>query len=73
MKCKFCEGEISDDLLKCIYCGNTVQTEEERDKKDARRAQAHALDLDVSEKVAHEGHQEDQKQHVTETARDDAR
>lgn len=52
MKCKFCEEEISDDLLKCIYCGNTVQTEEERDKRIRAKSKAEKLAKESADSIS---------------------
>ena len=37
MKCKYCDNEVPDNTLICMYCGRIVQTEQERDERIRKR------------------------------------
>ena len=43
MKCPYCDNELSDEDLKCIICGNIVQTKEERAERIKKRSEAEQI------------------------------
>ena len=49
MKCPYCKNEISEDIVRCIYCGNIVKTQEESEKKTKSRTE------DERQKKEHDG------------------
>ena len=46
MKCKYCDNEVPDNTLICMYCGRIVQTEQERDERIRKRAEAERLEAE---------------------------
>lgn len=46
MKCNNCFNEVPDDTLICMYCGQIVQTEQERDERIRKKAEDERLEAE---------------------------
>lgn len=46
MECQFCHNEVPDESLECMFCGRTVQTEQERDARIRKKVEAEKLEAE---------------------------